>query len=682
MSSDKQKFWPSFATIISVFLIIGIVEAFFIYFDVGEILVSSGVIAARFMIRTYVIYLGVGVLAYFLARMLFALLGKFRPFRGEDALISILSISVALVCSAYLFEYILQYVLGNPLTRKDIVSLFLLGIFLSWLIFSWMGQWIFGFVFRDRRLKSLLIRLGTPAFHVGIVALYIVAGGLMAAGSEGHAEVVDTERPNVWLISVDTLRQDRLSVYGYDKMETPHMDRLAADGVLFENAFSPDHWTLPAHASLFTSLSPDVHGVNERANNGFLAVIPEALPTLAERMSDHGYMTVGAVDNDRMGYLGAMRNFDQGFDYYGHYPIVVSPAQRLLFPRVFNWLRRPIENEHSSSMISSIISWLGDEPRRPYFFFLHLYDVHAEFDNRVQLKRFPYFPFQPCAEESIPDWASVEPPTLNGKQGEAYMDEVNTLSDPRKNPQAASYEGPSARELEILSSLYDCGVSWVDSQLGRLFEHMREHDLYDNSIIILTSDHGEEFYEHRRLGHWAMYDELLRVPLIIKTAHARELNKRVSDPVSLLDVAPTILDLVDSRGIAMAEGASLVSVLSGGEGDREGALSDRGIVSGSLNAHGHASLHYGHYKFVQHIYGQNDTAQELYDIEKDRLETTDLSGTEVEILADYSAMLDAEIRLQRELRAMVESMGLGTEDGRVKFTDLMKDDLEALGYVE
>jgi len=211
---------------------------------------------------------------------------------------------------------------------------------------------------------------------------------------------------------------------------------------------------------------------------------------------------------------------------------------------------------------------------------------------------------------------------------------------------------------------------------------MREHDLYDNSIIILTSDHGEEFYEHRRLGHWAMYDELLRVPLIIKTAHARELNKRVSDPVSLLDVAPTILDLVDSRGIAMAEGASLVSVLSGGEGDREGALSDRGIVSGSLNAHGHASLHYGDYKFVQHIYGQNDTAQELYDIEKDRLETTDLSGTEVKILADYSAMLDAEIRLQRELRAMVESMGLGTEDGRVKFTDLMKDDLEALGYVE
>jgi arylsulfatase A-like enzyme len=223
----------------------------------------------------------------------------------------------------------------------------------------------------------------------------------------------------------------------------------------------------------------------------------------------------------------------------------------------------------------------------------------------------------------------------------------------------------------------------VDSQLGRLFEHMREHGLYDNSIIVLTSDHGEAFYEHRQLGHWTMYDELLRVPLIIKTANTRELNERVSELVSLLDVAPTILDIVDARSLPMAEGVSLVGLLSDEhETGQEENFSGRKITSGSLDAHGHASLRYGDYKFIQHIFGKEDAAQELFNIREDPMETLDLSGTVEKVHTDYSSMLSAEIRIQREFRAIVETMLVGTEDNRVEFTDLMKDNLEALGYVE
>ena len=682
MQKIQTDFWRSLASIASFFLVAGWVESFLIYSKFGEILIPTRTIVVDFLFRTYLIGFFVGTLIFLLAWSSLFLLRKIPPFARTEPSVSILSISVAAVVAAYIFDYVLQNILGNPLTRIDILFLFLGSIILAWLVSSFLSLYLFKFVFRISWVNNLWRLFGTLRFHGGVIVLYIVAGLVLAIVVTRDPAISRPDMPNIWLISVDTLRADRLSSYGYKKNQTPNMDRLAGDGVVFENAFSPDHWTLPAHASLFTSLSPDVHGVNEWANDGFVAVLPEALETVADQLSKFGYMTVGTVDSDRMGYLGSMRNFDQGFDYYGHYPVVISPHQQLLFSRVADWLRRPLEREHTSHMISSILSWLGEKPKSPYFFFLHLYDVHAEFDNKFQYPRYPYYPFQPCADRLMPDWSSLGPPTLNGEQGEAYLLEVNRMSNaPPFSQNGVHYKGPSEKELELLSTLYDCGISLVDEQLGRLFDQLRMTGEYDNSIIILTSDHGEAFYEHKQLAHWTLYDELLRVPLIIKPAQARDFNARRLEPVSLLDVAPTVFELVGADGFELMEGISLATLVSDEDpGTQHPEFSDRILISGSQDAHKHLSLHYQDHKIIRGLF-ESGRKLELYNVKQDRGESINMAGFEREILANYTAMLDIETRNQEKLAVVVDEK-IGPPDERAKFTDLMKDNLKALGYVD
>ena len=243
------------------------------------------------------------------------------------------------------------------------------------------------------------------------------------------------------------------------------------------------------------------------------------------------------------------------------------------------------------------------------------------------------------------------------------------------------YKGPSEKELQLLSTLYDCGISLVDEQLGRLFDQLRKIGEYDNSIIILTSDHGEAFYEHEQLAHWTLYDELLRVPLIIKPADARDLNVRRLEPVSLLDVAPTVFELVGVDGFDVMEGVSLAALVSDQDsGTQDLELLDRTVVSGSQDAHNHLSLHYQDYKIIRGRF-ESGRKLELYDIKKDPGESINLAGFERGLLANYTAMLDAEIRRQEELAAVVAEK-VGPPDNRAEFTDLMKDNLKALGYVE
>jgi arylsulfatase A-like enzyme len=682
MQKIRMGFWRSLSSIVSVFLVAGLVDSYLIYSEFGETLIPSRLTSGGFLLASYAIYFCAGVLIFCLAWLALLLLRRIWPFKGVEPLVSILSMSVAAFSAAYLFDYILQNILGNPLSRIDILFGFLGAIFLFWLILSFILVFILKFVFQIDLVSTLPYSLGTLRVHGGVIAGYIVAGLFMSPGTGESPMTAELKPPNVWLISVDTLRADRLSSYGYQKNRTPNIDRLAGDGVIFENAFSPDHWTLPAHASLFTSLSPDVHGVNEWASEGFVAEIPRSMDTIASQLSRHGYMTIGTVDNDRLGYLGASRNFDRGFDYYGHYPIVISPAQNLLFARVLDWIRRPLEHEHTSHMVSSIMTWLGAEPKRPYFFFLHLYDVHAEFDNKIQYPRYPYYPLQPCADRLMPDWASVGPPALNGKQGEAYMLEVNRLSNaPPFTEDGVHYKGPTEKELESLSALYDCGISLVDEQLGQLFDRLRQLGEYDNSIIILTSDHGEGFYEHKQLGHWNLYDELLRVPLIIKPVQSSRVDRRRSEPVSLLDVAPTIFDLVGAPGLEIAEGMSLAPLVSEFYSDAASEeFVDRVLVGGSLAAHKHLSLHYRDHKIIRGVFESGRTL-ELYNVKRDRREKINLAGFEREILAQYSLMLDEQTTNQEKL-AVVVAEKMGSSGQKAVFTNFMEENLKALGYVE
>jgi arylsulfatase A-like enzyme len=262
------------------------------------------------------------------------------------------------------------------------------------------------------------------------------------------------------------------------------------------------------------------------------------------------------------------------------------------------------------------------------------------------------------------------------------MLEVNRMSNaPPFSQDGVHYKGPSEKELESLSALYDCGISLVDTQLGQLFDHLRQQGEYDNAIIILTSDHGEAFYEHKELGHWTLYDELLRVPLIIKPVHSNRIDRRRSEPVSLLDVAPTIFDLVGTPGFEIAEGVSLASLVSDRRPESESEeFSDRILVSGSLKGHRHLSLHYRDHKIIRGLF-DSGRKLELYNIKRDRHEKINLAGFEHETLAQYVSMLDEQAENQEKLAILVEEK-VGSPDDRAVFTNFMEENLKALGYVD
>lgn len=292
-------------------------------------------------------------------------------------------------------------------------------------------------------------------------------------------------QPNILLISIDTLRADRLSSYGYTGNSTPQIDWLATQGILFEQAFTPVPITLPAHASLLTGTLPIYHGVRE--NSGF--VLPAERTTLAESLREQGYRTgafVGAfVLDSRFGLA-------QGFDHYDDAFQERSNDQQVI--------QLEMSERPAGEVLMAARRWIESGSSQPFLAWIHLFDPHA--------------PYAPPGDEAV--------------------------------------EG------------YDGEVSYVDRSLGRLFEFLRARRLFDSSLIVLTSDHGEGLGEHGEDTHGMfLYDSTLRVPLIIKLPDQAHAGMRIGEQVRLIDVMPTILQLSDGRVPQDVQGTSLQRAWTG-----------------------------------------------------------------------------------------------------------------------
>ena len=317
--------------------------------------------------------------------------------------------------------------------------------------------------------------------------------------------------PRPWrviLVSIDTLRADHLSGYGYARPTTPAIDRLAKDGVLFSNARSQAPWTLPSHASLFTSLYPSVHGVRAFNNMRFLdsggtnRLEPWNL-TLAELLQASGYRTAGIASAP---WLDEPFGLDQGFE--------TSDVDR---------------NHTASLLVDKAIAWLDRPSPEPTFLFLHFFDVH--------------------------DYSSPEPFATRFSD-ESYAgplrDEVSRIGN-------NLYDNLSNEDLAYAVAKYDAALQYVDHELERLFDHLRRTETYDETLVVLTSDHGEEFWEHGAAGHgYGLYDEQLRVPLVIKPpAEARVRYAERDVMAGGIDVMPTILDYLGLPSPNPMQGISL-----------------------------------------------------------------------------------------------------------------------------
>lgn len=438
-------------------------------------------------------------------------------------------------------------------------------------------------------------------------------------------------RPNVVLVSIDTLRADHVSAYGYPRQTTPQIDRLAAGGVRFSNAFASASWTLPSHASLFTSQLPSVHGARHDR-----AALPAAATTLAESLSAAGFATAGFVS---WVYVGARYGFAQGFDEYRE----LVDASRLEFASGGGAAR-------AETVIDAAVGWLATAPRRPFFLFVHLFDPHLDYAPPE-----PYgalFGGDPAASDGR--YASVRPHI-------AYLH-----ADP---PAPLS---PAARER--LTALYDGEIRYVDDQLGRLMSALARRG--EECLVVVLSDHGEEFGEHGSFeGHgWTLYDEVLRVPLVMRLPGGEAAGAVLDAPVSLLDVAPTILDALELPLPESFQGTSQLPRIRGGAAPGERLLFAQTWRSGTrLRA-----VRGARWKRIE--VEDAGAAQlglpvrqgvELYDLERDPGEQRALREDGFPEARSLAAALDAAER---------EPAGGATAPAEVELGDAERERLRALGY--
>lgn len=336
----------------------------------------------------------------------------------------------------------------------------------------------------------------TSRIHVRVaIALSFV--GLLAQCDDQPAksDLKPSEHPNVLFIAVDTLRADRLGCYGNARGLTPNIDRLASEGVRFSNAFSHAPWTLPSFASLFTSLPPELHGAGGNVQDGW-TVLDESKTTFAEEFQRAGYDTGAVVNVD---FLAPAFGLMQGFD-----TVDVRFAE---------------DNEHvrrAGPTTDVALAWLARPRVAPFLLLVHYFDAHAEYDPPPNFRaRF--------AESRDRDNTGFRFGTrehvVKNRAGQLPID--STL-------------------MKRAEALYDGEVAYVDAEIGRLLEHLRDSGLDRSTVIVFTADHGEEFLDHGGWEHGhTLYDELLHVPLIVKVP-AWKTPRDIDALVAHGDVAPTL----------------------------------------------------------------------------------------------------------------------------------------------
>jgi arylsulfatase A-like enzyme len=452
-----------------------------------------------------------------------------------------------------------------------------------------------------------------------------------------ESQAQPTMQPNVILISLDTLRADSLTCYGYGRETSSHMDDLATDGALFKNAYSSTSWTLPSHMSLLTSLENRNHGVDKANPHLDLSIV-----TLAELLRKSGYLTHaitgGALVSHRFG-------FSKGFDVYREFK------------------RSQHHPRSAETLYSHSNQWIRKHKDRKFFLFLHTYQTH-----------------DPYTCPSPYNTAFFDGKPMPWKEGD--MEKI-LFGSTRKDQ--VPFRSLSSLEQKNVIALYDGEVHYTDEVLiGPLIKNLKALGLYQNTMIILTSDHGEEFYDHKAWYHGhTLYDELIKIPLIIKFPHSQFKNVHIDNTVRIVDIMPTILDQLDIDFSPYSlDGVSLIPHLRGNSQPELLVVSDLDSPENTLRLPMKVSLVKDRYKLILN----NDFGQppefylpvpppiarvELYDIETDPFERNNIAPKNEGIVRD---LID-------KIYAAYESSAKKSTKKRKGLDKDLEETMRALGYI-
>lgn len=439
-----------------------------------------------------------------------------------------------------------------------------------------------------------------------------------------------SERPNVVLIVIDTLRADRLGSHGNTRGLTPHLDRLADAGASFENAQAHAPWTLPSVASLLTSLHPLQHGAGGSldlasleqggaATPRFRALSPE-VETLPERFRSAGYRTGSVVNVD---FLGSAFGLTRGFEFTDE-----------------QWYGTNDRVRRASETTDVALDWVGSGGKRPFFLLVHYFDPHAVYDPPPEFRR----------RFAAPQDRESDAFVFGTREHMLLLRSGRLVLDPDL--------------IERAERLYDGEVAYVDEQIGRLLAALEARGLLENSIVVVTSDHGEEFLEHGGFEHGhTLYQELTHVPLIL-SAPGRLAARRIATRVGLVDVGPTLCELAGIAPPATARGSSLVPLALGQAPDTAGPL----LAHGNFWGPALESLIVGPHKLI--LPAESENTPMLFDLEQDGREQNDL-------VPERPDLVELLVQGFMQARARLAQQAQGVE---IELDARRLDQLRGLGY--
>ena len=500
-----------------------------------------------------------------------------------------------------------------------------------------------------------------------------LAAAMLTACGAGSGRGWEGPPPNLVIVALDTLRPDHLGLYGYEKDTSPNLDVFARDCIVFENAQSTSPWTAPLLTSLMTSLYPQVHQVQAFPNPGRMS---ENVTTLAEVLDQNGFATAAFTEG---GYAKGAFGLDQGFDVYP---------------------KNPGDDEtHSSNRghpsrikgnVDRALEWLGEHHGEPFFLFFHTYEPHSPYRAPVEHVRrlSPHYDEETehaSAGRVIEAWNRARQLTrdeamlLSRHWFHCELEGLPTIRHVGELCEVTSEHGVGLKdcigEPELLAwvrDLYDAEISFMDEQMARLWEALERRGLLQRTIVVVVSDHGEGLGEHGRMEHgYQLYEELLRIVLLVRAPHAFLEPGRVHELVRSIDVMPTVLDLM---GIAtddlLLQGRSLVGAMQGRTGELPSFSHGRSVPAGEDTLY---SVRLGRWRLiVDELTGESW----LYDLQTDADEEHDVKQVHADIAARLRKMVQSQASEDAALRERIS-----TRVSAIELDDATRNDLSRLGYV-